>query len=425
MVEHPQEGGSTMWEELFSNPSTITHHENAPYREERERYLLDCARQGYTRGTRRGLARELLWIARKVCISAEHAVDLEQLETAAQNWKLRKDECHGRLNPQSTRKRFILVAKKWFRFLGCWNDHAAATKFDHLIESFSTWMEKERGFTPLTIHRRCGHLKLFLRWFENQDRPFSAVTLDDIDTYLSICGAGGNGRTSLNNIAGTLRTFFAYAGSQELCASSIAPGIQGPRIFEHEQLPSGPTWPDVKRLLESMQPERESDIRDKAIILLFAIYGFRSSEVASLRLDDIDWERSLLSVSRAKRRMKQTYPLIPLIGEAIILYLRDVRPRCSRREVFLTLLPPFRPLSRECLRSVVAIRMKNLGIKSTRYGPHALRHACATHLLSEGLSLKEIGDHLGHQSTSATRIYAKVDLAGLREVAAFDIGGLL
>ncbi|MDD2897999.1 MAG: tyrosine-type recombinase/integrase [Desulfuromonadaceae bacterium] len=55
--------------------------------------------------------------------------------------------------------------------------------------------------------------------------------------------------------------------------------------------------------------------------------------------------------------------------------------------------------------------------------PHALRHACATHLLSEGFSLKEIGDHLGHQSSSATRIYAKVDLAGLCEVAAFDMRG--
>jgi site-specific recombinase XerD len=53
-----------------------------------------------------------------------------------------------------------------------------------------------------------------------------------------------------------------------------------------------------------------------------------------------------------------------------------------------------------------------------------LRHACATRLVSEGLSLKEIGDHLGHRSTAATRIYAKVDLPHLRAVAAFDLGTL-
>jgi integrase/recombinase XerD len=46
------------------------------------------------------------------------------------------------------------------------------------------------------------------------------------------------------------------------------------------------------------------------------------------------------------------------------------------------------------------------------------------HLISVGLSLKEIGDHLGHSSTSSTRIYAKVNLAQLRRVADIDLGGL-
>jgi CRP-like cAMP-binding protein len=48
----------------------------------------------------------------------------------------------------------------------------------------------------------------------------------------------------------------------------------------------------------------------------------------------------------------------------------------------------------------------------------------ARHLVAAGLSLKEIGDHLGHRKEDATRIYAKVDLAGLREVANFDLRGL-
>jgi len=54
-----------------------------------------------------------------------------------------------------------------------------------------------------------------------------------------------------------------------------------------------------------------------------------------------------------------------------------------------------------------------------------LRHACAIRLLAEGLTLKEIGDHLGHRSTSATSIYAKVNMSALREVGAFDLGDVL
>jgi integrase/recombinase XerD len=66
----------------------------------------------------------------------------------------------------------------------------------------------------------------------------------------------------------------------------------------------------------------------------------------------------------------------------------------------------------------------NIPIPNHR-GPHCLRHACASHLVAAGLSLKEIGDHLGHRSPYATRVYAKVDLAGLRQVADFDLRGLL
>jgi site-specific recombinase XerD len=69
--------------------------------------------------------------------------------------------------------------------------------------------------------------------------------------------------------------------------------------------------------------------------------------------------------------------------------------------------------------------MQALDIRCPRQGPHALRHACATHLVAEGLSLKQIGDHLGHRSPYATRTYAKVDLVGLRQVADFSLGALL
>ena len=94
------------------------------------------------------------------------------------------------------------------------------------------------------------------------------------------------------------------------------------------------------------------------------------------------------------------------------------------REIFLTLKAPFRRLSQGALYHLVSTRLSALGIQISRRGPHSLRHACAGHLVAEGFSLKEIGDHLGHRSAEATRIYAKVDLVGLREVANFDLGGL-
>jgi site-specific recombinase XerD len=117
--------------------------------------------------------------------------------------------------------------------------------------------------------------------------------------------------------------------------------------------------------------------------------------------------------------------LVHSVGDAILRYLQQVRPRCARREIFLTLKSPFRPLSAGALYHLVSSRLFALGIESPCHGPHSLRHACAGHLVGEGFSLKEVGDHLGHRSAYATRAYTKVDLAGLREVGNFDLGGLL
>lgn len=66
-----------------------------------------------------------------------------------------------------------------------------------------------------------------------------------------------------------------------------------------------------------------------------------------------------------------------------------------------------------------------LGQTLQRYGPHGLRHANATYLLGEGFTLKEIGDHLGHAMVRATEIYAKVDVASLRQVADIDIASVV
>ena len=121
--------------------------------------------------------------------------------------------------------------------------------------------------------------------------------------------------------------------------------VAGPRIYRHHDLPLGPSWDDVRKLIESTASDDPADIRDRAIIMLFAVYGLRAGEVAALRLDDIDWEQDRLTVPRAKQRRRHVYPLVPSVGQAIIRYLKDVRPRCSLRQVFLKVLAPVGPLT--------------------------------------------------------------------------------
>jgi integrase len=204
----------------------------------------------------------------------------------------------------------------------------------------------------------------------------------------------------------------------------LAAAITAPRQYRHEGLPIGPSWDDVRRLLAAAEGDRPADIRDRALLMLLAVYGLRAGEVTALCLKDFDWEREMLSVPRGKSQRPRTYPLCRPTGDAVLRYLREVRPRSDRREVFLTLVAPFRPLTANSLGRAVSRRFRALGLTLPHYGAHALRHACASHLLAQGLSLKEIGDHLGHRSPDATRIYAKVDLAALRAVGDVDLEGL-
>ena len=275
-----------------------------------------------------------------------------------------------------------------------------------------------------TLAAQRWHVETFLEHLGVGKSSIADIMIADIDAFLDEKGRGGWSRVSMAASAHALRAFFRHAERRQWCAPGIAAAIDAPRLFREEALPMGPAWPDVQRLLESTKDRTARDIRDHAILKLLAIYGLRSGEVRSLRLEDIDWTREVITVTRSKQRKTQCYPLLTSVGDAIVRYLQQARPRCQRHEVFITLKAPLRPLSASAMYCVVARRLSVLGVQSKHFGPHGLRHACATHLVTQGLSLKEIGDHLGHRSAYATRTYARVDLAGLREVGAFDLGGL-
>jgi integrase len=177
-------------------------------------------------------------------------------------------------------------------------------------------------------------------------------------------------------------------------------------------------------MLTETTGEDPASRRDHAIILLLSVYGLRSGTVRRLRLDDIDWAHDRIRFIRSKSRREEIAPLEPRVGNAIIRYLRNGRPETESRILFLTLHAPHRPLSASGLYNVVKSHLAKQGLPKKGCGPHGLRHACARHLIESGRSFKEVGDHLGHRSPSATRIYAKVALTSLRKVAFDDLGGL-
>jgi len=415
-----------MFETLFKHLTVLTRHREGPAAEERQRFLIHRANQGAARSTLLGTAKDLLIIAKNIDVTSGKAIGRHDLEVAATNWARHQQRKHRSHGPRRSRELFLQLGASWLRFLRRLQEAPPApSPCADLIQDFVLYMREECGLSEATIRGRCWHIEQLLAWLMSQNRCLTEISIRDIDAFLSWKGGQDWGRVSVATSVKALRSFFRHAEMQGWCAGGIAAGISGPRLFKQEALPIGPAWADVQRLFTNSSGDQPRDIRDQAILMLFAVYGFRSAEVAGLRLEHVNWEREIIAITRPKQRRDQEYPLLQSVGEAIIRYLQRVRPRCSRREIFLTLKAPRRPLSQGALYHLVSSRFRALHIENLHRGPHSLRHACAGHLVAEGFSLKEVGDHLGHRSAFATRTYAKVDLAGLREVGNFDLGGLL
>lgn len=156
------------------------------------------------------------------------------------------------------------------------------------------------------------------------------------------------------------------------------------------------------------------------MFLLVTTYGLRTSEVAALRLDDINWRAGRLCISRRKTVTPLVLPLTTEVGAAVAEYLRRDRPKLPDREVFLRVRAPAGKLKPTAVTEAFQGWTRRSGLIIPFQGPHCLRHSLAVHLLREGTSLKAIGDLLGHRSSEATCVYLRLHVDDLRD-AALDI----
>jgi integrase/recombinase XerD len=412
-----------MFEKILSRRFHINRHRNGPYAVERERYLAFLAAEGRSKWVLRAILFLLYSLAEWLPLHL-NPIASEQIRSSAKAWSatLHRSE-HNRHRAETW---FIFHATNWLRFLGRLQEPAIVQPFAAELGAFLHFEEHERGFSPATLKTARGCLREFLTWATSEVKTLRATKPEDISRYFTWLAAHHRWqRTTIAMHATSLRNFFRFAQSQGWCVPDLANAIDAPRIYKLERPPRAAQWSDVRRLLLASSENAPCDTRDHAMLLLFSVYGFRSGEVRHLCLEDIDWEQEVIRVRRPKQRKTQRYPLAPAVGEAIVRYLREERPRCPRREVFLTRTQPFRPLAPTSLGSMIRRRCRKLGLVLPCYGPHAFRHSCATRLLAEGFSLKEIGDHLGHVSLAATQMYAKVDLNALSEVGQFDLSSLV
>ena len=414
-----------MFDQLMKRSNWVCVYKMGRFAEERRAFLCDLNKQGHSLRTLRSVNKLLLAIAERVNVRQAGEITEAQIVRAARSWVAKSCAPSSTVETRETAtKRCVFVAKNWFRFLGKWRDPERNPQFRPELDSFLKELRDERGYTDQTVSTRESALNLFFEWLGKQGISLKEVSPGTLAAYFVQNKARGWKRSTIKAYAQSLRAFFRYASQHHWCMPGLAETIESPRIYSMAGLPEGPSWEQVRRLIASLNTGRPSHIRDRAIILLLAVYGLRIGEACALTLDDLDWTNEKIRVRRLKNKRIQEFPLTTEVGNAILKYLRTVRPRCSSRFVFLSLHKPHRPMMTHGTSSSIAFHIRALGCQLPHYGPHSLRHACATHLLDEGFSLKEIGDHLGHRSPRSAQIYAKVERKKLGQVAGVKLSSL-
>jgi integrase len=143
----------------------------------------------------------------------------------------------------------------------------------------------------------------------------------------------------------------------------------------------------------------------------------RPGEVVAMTFDDLDWEAGTLLV-RGKGGRRDGLPLPQDVGQAVVTYLTDVRPRGATRRVFLRMqAPPCGFANSVALCTIVRRALERASLAPPWKGAHILRHSLATNLLHAGASMVEMSDVLRHRRPQTTEIYAKVDQATLGALA--------
>ncbi len=184
--------------------------------------------------------------------------------------------------------------------------------------------------------------------------------------------------------------------------------------LRQQKLPNIFTVEEINRILDSVDRNNPIGKRNYAIILIAAKTGLRSSDIRSLKFQDIDWDNKTINITQVKTKRSLSLPLLDDVGWAIIEYLKNGRPETDCNNIFVSHSYPYGELTTVC--NIVPRQMRKAGIESPankRIGMHSFRHSLATRMLEDDIPLTIVSQTLGHADTTSTEIYLRISIKQL------------
>jgi site-specific recombinase XerD len=212
-----------------------------------------------------------------------------------------------------------------------------------------------------------------------------------------------------------VRRFLRYLFENDNVKTDYSIPLYDIKCHRAEKLPSIYNNEEIRKMEASMERSSPTGRRNYAIFLLASRLGLRASDIRFLQFNELDWDKNVINLIQCKTKKMIELPLLNIVGEAIIDYIQNGRPKSHSKTIFLTANAPYTTISVPGISSIVSniIYKAGIGTKNRHRGSHCLRHSLATRLLRQGTTLPVISDVLGHSDSQTTMVYLNVDINGL------------
>jgi len=280
------------------------------------------------------------------------------------------------------------------------------------LSSFTIYLEEEKNFSFLTVKSYVADIRDFLKFLKLKGIKVEDADYPKVREYLSFLLDKGLEKSTLARRVSSLRCFFHYLQIKGYISSFPLPFLRSPKL--KKKIPSFLEEDEVEKLLNGIEGEGFSFLRDKAFLELLYGTGMRIAELIGLNIQDVDFGSELIKV-RGKRGKERLVPFGSFAAKSLNNYLavREEKFGSLKEAIFLNKFG--NRVSDRWMRKRLKNYLRQAGILKPAT-PHTLRHSFATHLLNRGADLRSVQELLGHEKLSTTQVYTHITPKRLKQV---------